>query len=142
LSTHLGDVLAAGPQPIALTGPCQFQSFPGTVGWMRGFLQFSLSPVFHLSDPARNGIFHQGFYVHARGTPRSPFPCLDASNNPTDDDSTTGTCKKVEPLCFGRKPGDSFCDGATRVVCGPDLVDTQTIDNGVAFLTYEFVRDA
>ena len=74
------------------TSPCQFQYFPGTVGWMRGFLQFSLSPRSHLSDPARNGIFHQGFYVHARGTPRSPFPCLDASNNPTDYDSTTGTC--------------------------------------------------
>ena len=26
------------------TSPCQFQYFPGTVGWMRGFLQFSLSP--------------------------------------------------------------------------------------------------
>jgi len=40
--------------------------------------------------------------------------------------SPAGTCKTVEPLCFGRKPGDSLCNGATRVVCGPDLVSAQT----------------
>jgi hypothetical protein len=49
-------------------------------------------------------------------------PCADGSLCDTSATFPTGTCKKVDPLCFGRKPGDSFCNGATRVVCGPDLV--------------------
>jgi len=52
--------------------PCQFPFFPGTVGWMNGFLEFINHSVF---DPVRNGIFHEVFYTHAEGTPRSLFPC-------------------------------------------------------------------
>ncbi len=43
------------------------------------------------------------------------------------DTSSTpaGACKKVEASCVGRQPGEVFCDGVNRSVCGPDLVSVQ-----------------
>src|SRR5262249_39104077 len=34
-------------------------------------------------DPERRGLFHYVLFAHTRGKPRSPFPCLDANNQPT-----------------------------------------------------------
>jgi hypothetical protein len=36
-----------------------------------------------------------------------------------------GQCAVVDARCFGHKPGDSFCDGATRIVCGVDLTSAE-----------------
>jgi hypothetical protein len=64
-----------------LPGHCQFEAFPGTVGWMSDFLSYSTK--YNLFDPAREGLFHWAFYTHARGRPKSLLPCLDAGGNPT-----------------------------------------------------------
>jgi len=36
--------------------------------------------------------------------------------------TTAGSCQDPAPGCAGKTPGASFCDGATRKTCGPDLV--------------------
>ena len=45
-------------------------------------------------DPARAGIFHHAFYVHARGVRKSTFPCRNATtlNETLYGDSTAKTC--------------------------------------------------
>ena len=82
--------------PVGDPGPnnCPFYYFPGTVGWMRGFLQYEELETGGVSfDPARAGIFHHAFYVHARGVRKSTFPCLDANGNETlYADATAKTC--------------------------------------------------
>src|SRR5262249_22458134 len=70
---------------------CQFTFFPGTVGWLNGLLAYSDSDAYSLFDPARESLVHQVFYVHARGTPKSPFPCLDSGGNPTTYSNGTRT---------------------------------------------------
>jgi hypothetical protein len=40
-------------------------------------------------------------------------------------DSTTGLCAPVVAGCSGREPGEPFCMGRERVVCGPDLVTAE-----------------
>jgi Big-like domain-containing protein len=62
---------------------CQFTYFPGTVGWLNGLLAYSDTDAYSLFDPTREGLVHQVFYVHARGTPKSSLPCLDPGGNPT-----------------------------------------------------------
>lgn len=37
-------------------------------------------------------------------------------------DSANARCRATAEGCSGRDPGDAFCDGDSRVVCGPDLV--------------------
>jgi hypothetical protein len=40
-----------------------------------------------------------------------------------DSQSTPpGACKPVVDVCLGQKPGQGFCVGSDRVLCGPDLV--------------------
>lgn len=51
-------------------------------------------------------------------------PCADGTLCDTSS-SPGGACATIEPDCFGHAPLDSFCDGATRIVCGPDLVSAQ-----------------
>jgi len=35
---------------------------------------------------------------------------------------TAGSCQDPDPACVGKKPGESFCEGAVRRTCGPDLI--------------------
>jgi hypothetical protein len=35
---------------------------------------------------------------------------------------TQGSCQEPVPVCIGKNPGDTFCDGGDAVECGPDLV--------------------
>jgi len=37
---------------------------------------------------------------------------------------SAGTCVDPDPNCVGKKPGEPFCDGAIRRVCGADLLDS------------------
>jgi hypothetical protein len=40
----------------------------------------------------------------------------DTASNPA------GVCRAIVAGCAGKQPGEASCDGATRIVCGPDLV--------------------
>lgn len=40
-----------------------------------------------------------------------------------DNSRSNGACGEVVSDCLGREPGQAFCDGATRKVCGQDLLD-------------------
>jgi X-X-X-Leu-X-X-Gly heptad repeat protein len=75
--------------PSCSTPPCQFAAFPGTVGWLDGFLG-QTSAFF---DRTREGTFRQVFYVHARGFPKSLNPCL----VPTSGANPDGSCTAVNP---------------------------------------------
>ncbi len=39
---------------------------------------------------------------------------------------TAGSCQDPAPGCVGKTPGASFCEGATRKTCGPDLITVVT----------------
>lgn len=39
-----------------------------------------------------------------------------------------GECAPIVPECRGREPGAAFCDGATRITCGPDLVTATRVE--------------
>jgi hypothetical protein len=41
-------------------------------------------------------------------------------------DTTDAACRPIVPACSGRMPGEAFCNGAARVVCGPDLVTSSS----------------
>jgi VCBS repeat-containing protein len=90
---------------------CQFYAFPGTVGWKVGVQLYRDQPIgdageelttdqINTSWPSgthrrrfdrnRRDYFHYVLLAHARGKPKSPFPCLDAANNPTS--YTNGVC--------------------------------------------------
>jgi hypothetical protein len=95
---------------------CQFPAYPGTVGWLLGFQLLRDAPVddagnqielnpeqlqewFNSTkrrrfDRVRNDYFRYVLYAHARGTPKSRFPCLDAevNGNPIDYDGPNQTC--------------------------------------------------
>ena len=81
-------------QPCGLSAPpCQFEAFPGTVGWMAHYLTYSQQYF----DDVRDDFFHWVFNVHARGRPKSPFPCLDSAGAGTTYSNGTrsfgaGTC--------------------------------------------------
>ncbi|HMI91692.1 MAG TPA: hypothetical protein VK509_10040, partial [Polyangiales bacterium] len=49
----------------------------------------------------------------------------DACENGELCDSTTGACAPVVAGCSGREPGEPFCMGRERVVCGLDLVTAE-----------------
>jgi X-X-X-Leu-X-X-Gly heptad repeat protein len=71
--------------PPCSAPPCQFAAFPGTVGWLDGFLG-QTSAFF---ERTREGIVHQVFYVHARGFPKSLNPCLVPPTGANPDGSCT-----------------------------------------------------
>jgi hypothetical protein len=58
---------------------CSFPDYPGTVTWKTGLGLYKKA----LLPPARERYSRFGLYAHAKGTHKSPFPCLDSSNNPT-----------------------------------------------------------
>jgi len=39
---------------------------------------------------------------------------------------TAGSCQPPDPACVGKKPNESFCEGAVRRTCGPDLISSTT----------------
>ncbi len=71
--------------PPCSAPPCQFAAFPGTVGWLDGFLGHTSS----FFDRTREGIVRQIFYVHARGFPKSLNPCLVPPTGANPDGSCT-----------------------------------------------------
>jgi hypothetical protein len=75
--------------PTCSEPPCQFAAFPGTVGWLDGFLGYTSS----FFDRTREGLVHQVFYVHARGFPKSLNPCLD----PPTGANPNGSCTVDNP---------------------------------------------
>ncbi|HEX6272860.1 MAG TPA: hypothetical protein VFZ53_07470 [Polyangiaceae bacterium] len=56
--------------------------------------------------------------VWVTGTPCGNGELCDTTSDPT------GRCAVVPDECRGRTPGEAFCEGATRTVCGADLVTT------------------
>jgi hypothetical protein len=105
------------------TETCRFPDYPGTIGWKIGFQLHRDAPVqsngaefvtqngnldtdamdaCELSgtcrrrfDFNRKDMFHYALYGHATGIPKSPFPCLSATNVPTELNSG-GTCDVAE----------------------------------------------
>ncbi len=77
--------LFAEQAPPCSAPPCQFAAFPGTVGWLDGFLGHTSS----FFDRTREGIVRQIFYVHARGFPKSLNPCLVPPTGANPDGSCT-----------------------------------------------------
>ncbi len=90
---------------------CQFSAYPGTVGWKVGLQVYRDEPVGDSGeeltktqidatwnagthrrrfDRNRRDYFHYVLLAHARGKPKSAFPCLDVNNNPTS--YTNGVC--------------------------------------------------
>jgi hypothetical protein len=51
-------------------------------------------------------------------------PC-DAGELCDSSSDPPGQCEVVPEECRGRTPGAGFCEGTTRVVCGPDLVTVE-----------------
>lgn len=62
------------------------------------------------------------------------FECVDGAWQPSECergqlcDNETGECADVIVDCAPLEPGDSFCDGVTRIVCGRDLVSVERQD--------------
>ena len=103
--------LPQGFEPIIEN--CQFEAFPGAVGWKLGLQLIRDWPVGadgeelitpsqldawkdgldhrHRFDRKRFGLFHYLLYAHYRGLARSEFPCLTQNNTPTGTD-TNGVC--------------------------------------------------
>ncbi|MGH9384603.1 MAG: Ig-like domain-containing protein [Vicinamibacterales bacterium] len=95
--------------------PCHFPGYAGVVGWKFGLQAHRDSPVDDLGeeiepaelddwvtgttsgltthrrrfDRARRGLFHYVLYAHARGKPKSPFPCLLAGEPVPYESGTT-----------------------------------------------------
>ncbi len=55
---------------------------------------------------------------------RTEQPCSDGSLC-VGEGENRGECSPVVPECAGRSPGDAVCDGADRLICGPDLVTVE-----------------
>lgn len=53
-------------------------------------------------------------------------PC--PSGQLCDGSSEMADCVDVAPPCVGRQPGEGFCVGRLRTVCGPDLLDVQSTE--------------
>jgi len=96
--------------PGASPWDCQYQNYPGTVGWKSGFRflrdEVTTTPPAGVDcdapgsacerrfDRNRFNIFHYALFAHAVGLPVSELPCLDASGSPVqegaNDQCTTG----------------------------------------------------
>jgi hypothetical protein len=95
--------------PVVAT--CQFPAYPGTVSWKVGLQLYRDSPVGDAGeelltddeldawksgtrrrrfDAERTGLFHYVLNAHARGKPRSEFPCL-VNGVPSPYDAQNGT---------------------------------------------------
>ncbi len=69
-----------------------------------------------MASPARNVCGVDGMF---RSTASCPSGTLcDTTSSPA------GVCRAIVAGCSGKQPGEASCDGATRVVCGKDLVTT------------------
>jgi hypothetical protein len=88
--------------------PCNFQAFPGTVGWMSDFLGYSNRHF----EKVRKGLFHWVFYVHARGKPKDIHPCLDAAGTPSP--FVNGACQ-AGPTPAGPNPDFHVPSGSSGV---------------------------
>ena len=95
---------------------CQFPDFPGTIGWKFGLEVYRDQPVgdngeeisLKPADPNyfdwahgqhrrrfdrnRLGLFHYVLYGHARGNPKSDFPCILAGGDLAGYDPGTSSC--------------------------------------------------
>jgi len=60
------------------------------------------------------------------GVWKSNGVCPGAQICDTRPGPTAGSCQDPDPKCVGKKPGESFCDGAVRRTCGPDLLSSTT----------------
>ena len=88
----------------------QLEAFPGTVGWLSDFLGYSNQHF----EKAREGLFHSVFYVHARGKPRSIFPCLDSTGAPSP--FVNGACPGgTPPSLAGPNPDFHVPSGSSGV---------------------------
>ena len=111
-----GEVINGVVKGCDPTSPaCRFPDYPGTIPWKLG-LQFerdapvgvngeqltgtALTDWLNLPpsqqrqrfDPERRSLFHYVLFAHARGKPKSPFPCLDANGQPTGYPEGSTTC--------------------------------------------------
>jgi hypothetical protein len=99
-----GELIQEAACDPATDATCDFPDYPGTVGWKIGFQHYrdepvgsageQLTPVEEQAcatsltcrrrfDRDRTGLFHYVLYAHARGKPKTRFPCLDAGGQPT-----------------------------------------------------------
>jgi hypothetical protein len=122
IPSHLargGELIEEKPCVATEADPCPFPDYPGTVAWKLGFDALKYAPVGEQGqeltshdfdawvagpsrrvrfDPVRIGLFHYVLYAHARGMPKSLFPCLDAEGKPTGYDANGGTsCARDNP---------------------------------------------
>lgn len=98
-------VTVCAPTPGAPPWECQFNAYPGTVGWKTGFRllrdQVLNGPVVppgqddpcdlpgstcqRRFDQTRHDMFRYALFAHAVGLPKSELACLDASGQPVAD---------------------------------------------------------
>jgi hypothetical protein len=123
---------------------------PRDRGWLRGFLQYEEQGGVPF-DPARAGIFHHAFYVHARGVRKSTFPCrtVDTTTTPPtiteklydssqpqhcasgDEPNRCSACRK-RSLASAQLPGQrlmvsTWAVGIDNGTGAPELVGTTTL---------------
>jgi hypothetical protein len=110
-------------------GPCPFPDYPGTVTWKTGFGLYKEA----ILDPGRERYFRFGLYAHAKGTHKSPFPCLDDDNNPTM--TVDGECSDQPNPKFYVPGGIS---GSADFPGGDYMVTLGFFDN-VSFVGSDFV---
>jgi len=58
------------------------------------------------------------------GVWKSNGVCPGAQICDTRPGPTAGSCQDPDPKCVGKKPNESFCEGAVRRTCGPDLLSS------------------
>ncbi len=137
---------------------CQFNAYPGTVGWKTGFrflkdeiLSGEPAPLpgeedvcdlpgntcVRRFDHNRKDMFHYLFFAHAVGLPVAEKPCLDGLGLPVDANAISGLCDVSENALF-RVPrtttgiGD-FPGGDALVTMGAFL-DSANLPIGTPFM--------
>lgn len=100
---------------------CQWDDFPGTVGWKTGF-RFLKDEILSGEPPPlpgeedvcdlpgsscerrfdrnRKDIFRYAFFAHFAGLPVAEKPCISGAGQPTDADPVTGLCPVAENANF------------------------------------------
>ena len=73
------------------------------------------------------GLASPGRLICTDGVWASGMPCGNGELCDSESDPA-GECAVVPDECRGRTPGMAFCEGLTRVVCGPDLVTVERVD--------------
>jgi len=100
---------------------CQWDDFPGTVGWKTGvnFIKNEVlsgeaaplpgqedvcdlpgSTCVRRFDRNRKDIFRYAFFAHFAGLPVAEKPCISGAGQPTDADAATGLCPVAENANF------------------------------------------